>query len=114
MKEYMNDCFPSQRLYLNNRITVPHISEIIGNWPYLFHKKIIGDHFKELMNIDIGELHKNFNIYKIKLISFFRNSQNRTISSISVSASDEEILKYICRYFQDDPDFLFKTYEVNL
>lgn len=110
IKNNMKICFPLQRTYLNNRQVIPRIENIKDNWPYLFQKEFLHQHFEQLMSIDPKVLKIEFAKQKNILFDFFKLSKNKNLRGIE--ADDINIVTGLTHYFKENSSFLFMEFEV--
>ncbi|XP_030384344.1 uncharacterized protein LOC115631670 [Scaptodrosophila lebanonensis] len=104
--EYMKECFPLQRAFFNNSEKIPDITSIKDNWPYIFNKDMLYQHFELLMSIDPLVLEKRFLAEKERIFKFFKTSKNKKISGLE--ESNANVVRGIAYFFNEDPDYIFK------
>ncbi|XP_017004686.2 uncharacterized protein [Drosophila takahashii] len=107
--EYMKECFPLQRSFFNNSEKIPDITAIKDNWPYIFDKAVLYQHFELLMSIDPRALEKRLTGEKERFFRFFKSSKNKKISALE--ESNANLLRGIAYHFNEDPDYIFKHLE---
>ncbi|XP_039495223.1 uncharacterized protein LOC120454194 isoform X1 [Drosophila santomea] len=107
--EYMKECFPLQRSFFNNSEKIPDITAIKDNWPYIFDKAVLYQHFELLMSIDPRALEKRLAGEKDRFFRFFKSSKNKKISALE--ETNANFLRGIAYYFNEDPDYIFKHLE---
>ncbi|KAH8413343.1 hypothetical protein KR009_010059, partial [Drosophila setifemur] len=104
--EYMKECFPLQRAFFNNSEKIPDITAIKNNWPYIFDKEVLYQHFELLMSIDPRVLEKRLVAEKERFFRYFKSSKNKKISALSDSSAN--MVRGIAYHFNEDPDYIFK------
>ncbi|XP_022227248.2 uncharacterized protein LOC111077329 [Drosophila obscura] len=104
--EYMKECFPLQRAFFNNSEKIPDITSIKDNWPYIFNKELLYQHFELLMSIDPRVLEKRLTSEKERIFRFFKTSKNKKISALE--ESNANLLRGLAYHFNEDPDYIFK------
>ncbi|XP_002018666.2 uncharacterized protein LOC6593754 [Drosophila persimilis] len=104
--EYMKECFPLQRAFFNNNEKIPDITSIKNNWPYIFNKELLYQHFELLMSIDPRVLEKRLTGEKERIFRFFKTSKNKKISALE--ESNANLLRGLAYHFNEDPDYIFK------
>ncbi|KAH8273734.1 hypothetical protein KR018_011187, partial [Drosophila ironensis] len=109
ISEYMKECFPLQRAFFNNSEKIPDITAIKDNWPYIFDKAMLYQHFELLMSIDPRVLEKSLADEKERFFKCFRGSKNKKISALE--ESNANLVRGIAYYFNEDPDYIFKQLE---
>lgn len=107
--EYMKECFPLQRAFFNNSEKIPDITSIKDNWPYIFDKAMLFQHFELLMSIDPKVLEKRLASEKERFFKFFKGSKNKKISALG--ESNANLVRGIAYHFNEDPDYIFKQLE---
>ncbi|XP_055381337.1 uncharacterized protein LOC129611938 [Condylostylus longicornis] len=75
IKDFMKECFPIQRKYFNNMDNIPTIIEIQRNWPFMFNKEYLYDHFELLMNLKANTFIMNFEKNKAKINQIAKNTK---------------------------------------
>ncbi|XP_017021767.1 uncharacterized protein [Drosophila kikkawai] len=108
--EYMKECFPLQRAFFNNSEKIPDITAIKENWPYIFDKAVLYQHFELLMSIDPRLLEKRLAGEKERFFKFFKGSKNKKISALE-EESNANLVRGIAYHFNEDPDYIFKQLE---
>ncbi|KAH8389195.1 hypothetical protein KR200_009837 [Drosophila serrata] len=108
--EYMKECFPLQRAFFNNSEKIPDITAIKENWPYIFDKAVLYQHFELLMSIDPRVLEKRLAGEKERFFKFFKGSKNKKINSLE-EESNANLVRGIAYHFNEDPDYIFKHLE---
>ncbi|BFF94667.1 uncharacterized protein DMAD_12244 [Drosophila madeirensis] len=104
--EYMKECFPLQRAFFNNSEKIPDITSIKDNWPYIFNKELLYQHFELLMSIDPRVLEKRLTGEKERIFRVFKASKNKKISALE--ESNANLLRGLAYHFNEDPDYIFK------
>lgn len=113
VKKYMADCYGVQRLFFNNMNPVPSISSIKSEWPYIFDKEYLVDHFRTLMNIEPSTFVSNFRSSEEKLIRFFQNlKKQKILDAVKDQTNGFAILAAVSTYFNEDTSMLFKKFQV--
>ncbi|TDG44495.1 hypothetical protein AWZ03_009073 [Drosophila navojoa] len=107
--DYMKECFPLQRAFFNNSEKIPDITAIKDNWPYIFNKPLLYQHFELLMSIDPRVLEKRFASEKERLFKFFKMSKNKKVNALE--ENNANIVRGLAYYFNEDPDYIFKQYD---
>ncbi|XP_052837956.1 uncharacterized protein LOC128253540 isoform X1 [Drosophila gunungcola] len=107
--EYMKECFPLQRSFFNNSEKIPDITAIRDNWPYIFDKAVLYQHFELLMSIDPRVLEKRLAGEKERFFRFFKSSKNKKINALE--ETNANLLRGIAYHFNEDPDYIFKHLE---
>ncbi|XP_016985680.1 uncharacterized protein LOC108049122 isoform X2 [Drosophila rhopaloa] len=107
--EYMKECFPLQRSFFNNSEKIPDITAIKDNWPYIFDKAVLYQHFELLMSIDPRALEKRLAGEKERFFRLFKSSKNKKICALE--ESNANLLRGIAYHFNEDPDYIFKHLE---
>ncbi|KAH8281494.1 hypothetical protein KR054_000866 [Drosophila jambulina] len=108
--EYMKECFPLQRAFFNNSEKIPDITAIKENWPYIFDKAVLYQHFELLMSIDPRLLEKRLAGEKERFFKFFKGSKNKKINALE-EESNANLVRGIAYHFNEDPDYIFKHLE---
>lgn len=108
--EYMKECFPLQRAFFNNSEKIPDITAIKENWPYIFDKAVLYQHFELLMSIDPRVLEKRLAGEKDRFFKFFKGSKNKKINALE-EESNANLVRGIAYHFNEDPDYIFKHLE---
>ncbi|EDW64040.1 uncharacterized protein [Drosophila virilis] len=104
--EYMKECFPLQRAFFNNSEKIPDITAIKDNWPYIFNKDLLYQHFELLMSIDPRVLEKRFASERERMFKFFKTSKNKKVNALE--ENNANIVRGLAYHFNEDPDYIFK------
>ncbi|KAL7739388.1 hypothetical protein ACLKA6_002456 [Drosophila palustris] len=104
--EYMKECFPLQRVFFNNSEKIPDITAIKENWPYIFNKDLLYQHFELLMSIDPRLLEKRFASERERIFKFFKTSKNKKVSALE--ENNANVVRGLAYHFNEDPDYIFK------
>lgn len=107
--DYMKECFPLQRAFFNNSEKIPDITAIKDNWPYIFNKPLLYQHFELLMSIDPRLLEKRFASEKERLFKFFKMSKNKKVNALE--ENNANMVRGLAYHFNEDPDYIFKQYD---
>ncbi|ALC38538.1 CG17078, partial [Drosophila busckii] len=107
--EHMKECFPLQRAFFNNSEKIPDINAIKDNWPYIFRKQHLYQHFELLMSIDPRLLEKHFSSERERIFKFFKSSKNKKISALE--ENNANVVRGLAYHFNEDPDYIFKQLE---
>lgn len=105
--EFMKECFPMQRKYFNNMERVPTIGEIKKNWPFIFDKENLYNHFQLLMNLDTNIFKTNFEKNKMKIHQIVKTTAEES------PCGDEYTFHAIAHYFKEKTDMLYMKFTVN-
>ncbi|XP_055372360.1 uncharacterized protein LOC129606213 [Condylostylus longicornis] len=109
--QYMKDCFPFQRLYFNSIDKVPSVRDVKENWPFIFEKSCLFQHFTELTNLNPEHFKKQFSSEKPILYEHFM--QNKTIKSFFANEiNDEKIICAVIMHFKEDQNLFYKKFEL--
>ncbi|EDW80237.1 uncharacterized protein Dwil_GK21066 [Drosophila willistoni] len=108
--EYMKVCFPLQRSFFNNSEKIPDIKAIKDNWPYIFNKEMLYQHFELLMSIDPRVLEKRFAGERERIFKFFKTSKNKKVNSL-LEENNINVIRGLAYHFNEDPDYIFKQFE---
>ncbi|EDW03984.1 uncharacterized protein LOC6561753 [Drosophila grimshawi] len=103
--EYMKECFPLQREFFNNSEKIPDITAIKDNWPYIFNKDLLYQHFELLMSIDPRVLEKRFASERDRIFKFFKTSKNKKINDLE--ENNANVVRGLAYHFNEDPDYIF-------
>lgn len=104
--EYMKECFPLQRAFFNNSEKIPDITAIKENWPYIFNKDLLYQHFELLMSIDPRLLEKRFASERERIFKFFKTSKNKKVNALE--ENNANVVRGLAYHFNEDPDYIFK------
>lgn len=104
--EYMKECFPLQRAFFNNSEKIPDIKAIKDNWPHIFTKELLYQHFELLMSIDPRLLEKRFNSERERIFKFFKMSKNKKVNALE--ENNANVVRGLAYHFNEDPDYIFK------
>ncbi|KNC34415.1 hypothetical protein FF38_00731 [Lucilia cuprina] len=113
IKKFMTECYDLQRTHFNTMNQVPTIRSIKTEWPLIFKKAYLYDHFKKLMNLDASLFEINVNAELGKIRRHFENlNKPKFYEALSQGATDYEILNAIALYFGKNIGFLHKNFEI--
>ncbi|KAH8263380.1 hypothetical protein KR044_007846, partial [Drosophila immigrans] len=107
--EYMKECFPLQRAFFNNSEKIPDITAIKANWPYIFNKEHLYQHFELLMSIDPRLLEQRFASERQRIFKFFKTSKNKKVNALE--ENNANLVRGLAYHFNEDPDYIFKQLE---
>ncbi|XP_034098667.1 uncharacterized protein LOC117564119 [Drosophila albomicans] len=107
--EYMKECFPLQRAFFNNSEKIPDITAIKANWPYIFNKEQLYQHFELLMSIDPRLLEQRFASERERIFKFFKTSKNKKVNALE--ENNANLVRGLAYHFNEDPDYIFKHFE---
>lgn len=107
--EYMKECFPLQREFFNNSEKIPDITSIKENWPYIFNKDLLYQHFELLMSIDPRLFEKRFASERERIFKFFKTSKNKKVNALE--ENNANVVRGLAYHFNEDPDYIFKQLE---
>ncbi|KAH8403048.1 hypothetical protein KR222_003752 [Zaprionus bogoriensis] len=107
--EYMKECFPLQRAFFNNSEKIPDIKAIKDNWPHIFTKELLYQHFELLMSIDPRLLEKRFAGERERMFKFFKMSKNKKVNALE--ENNANVVRGLAYHFNEDPDYIFKQLE---
>ncbi|XP_061393734.1 uncharacterized protein LOC133329258, partial [Musca vetustissima] len=101
-KTLMSSCFATQRAFFNDAENIPSVKDILNNWPMIFHKDCLFDHFQKLMDLNIKIFNENFEISKSKFNTCF---------NIEHTQGANGIVEAICNYFKERTTLLYKEFK---
>lgn len=104
--EYMKECFPLQRAFFNNSEKIPDIKAIKDNWPHIFTKELLYQHFELLMSIDPRLLEKRLASERERIFKFFKMSKNKKVNALE--ENNANLVRGLAYHFNEDPDYIFK------
>lgn len=104
--EYMKECFPLQRAFFNNSEKIPDIKAIKDNWPHIFTKELLYQHFELLMSIDPRLLEKRLAGERERIFKFFKMSKNKKVNALE--ETNANVVRGLAYHFNEDPDYIFK------
>lgn len=108
ISKLMENCFANQRLFFNNRDRIPTVSDIKENWPFIFRRRYLYEHFDKLMNLQAESFVKSFEENKAKCIAFLK--ANNILKNDC--PQNDEILEAFGNFFKEQPSVLFRIFEV--
>lgn len=106
ISDYMKECFQIQRRFFNDRENIPPVTSIQENWPFIFKKKYLYEHFFYLMNVQATNFEKKFIENRPKMVKFFKLD--------SANTADADIITAIASYFKEDVRVLFRFFKVSI
>lgn len=109
ISEYMKECFPLQRAFFNNSEKIPDIKAIKDNWPHIFTKELLFQHFELLMSIDPRLLEKRIASERDRIFKFFKMSKNKKVNALEENYAN--VVRGLAYHFNEDPDYIFKQLE---
>jgi hypothetical protein len=105
----MKDTFGLQRkeILINSSANV-----VCEEWPYLFQRKYIIQHFMSMNELDLTHFTKNFQKYAPKIIEHI--SQHCSVRNKNITDENPTVLclKLLCGYFGEDDKLLIQNFQV--
>lgn len=114
-KKFMKDCFAVQRVFLNDRSSIPDVQQIQEKCPFLFEKEFAFQHFEQLMAIDPVKIKNEFEQKQEIVKRFWSESKQKNIYACIKGSNMNNscnLIKCFFLYFNEDSSFLFKQFEV--
>lgn len=108
-----NNTFPLQRLFLN-KDDMPSNDDISLEWPSLYHKLFLKEHFHLLTRHKLSEIEENIIKYDLQIVSLaFKKQLIPDIPEILTrDIKFWVMMKLIFSHFKEDPTLIFEIYLV--
>ena len=110
---YMKDCYAMQRAYFNNAESYPSVENIQENWPYIFNRECLFNHFIELTGIKPDKLFKSRFDNEKQTLENYLKIFSKTKSLFIDTADEQTILQAIATYFKEDFKKIFEKFPVS-
>lgn len=108
--EKMKKTFCIQRTFFNGKFKY---AEVKKQWPQIFRKKILLNHFAELIDKKFSNYFDNFDERSKKIVKHFEEKKNEKTKGVQNDAfTDANGLLLLSKFFDEEINFLFQIYEV--
>lgn len=109
----MDSLYNEQRMFLNNFENPPTVQQITEKWPFLLRKYFLMKHFSKLTEISIPEVLSRFDAKLNDIVFYAENNKKKVFEKINSRDKDEKFfLNFVCAYFKEDVNFIFKSHLV--
>lgn len=111
--EKMTKTFCIQRTFFNGKFKY---AQVIDEWPQIFRKKMLFNHFAELTEKNFSKYFESFDDRTKKIVEHFEGKRNEKVKVSEQNSSDAFTdangIVSISAFFDEDIHFLFKNFEV--
>jgi hypothetical protein len=114
IRELMKNTYPLQRQYLADSCV--KLSEIMEEWPKMFVRPYMDDHFLILTNRELTQLSRTYDGVVANLIKLLESANCTRIQTYLATKPRgnqyKHLVNLITQYFDENPDFLLRSFDV--